>query len=398
MKIQLPKKLRKVFRKKYRYRGAYGGRGSGKSVSFIRMLLVRGASERLRILCARELQNSIKDSVHAEIVAQIEALGLQWAYEWGESFIRGRNGTEFLFKGLRHNVEEIKSTSGVDICFIEEAETVSDKSWQTLIPTIRKPGSEIWLVWNPRDVNSATKRRFIDNPPSSSCIVEMNWSDNPWFPPELDQERLDDMARDYDLYLHIWEGQCITRSDAQVFNGKWRVADFQEPQPGQVTGGPYYGLDFGFARDPMAVVRCYIVGRTLYISHEAGGVGVEVTDMSRVIRKVPGVDRHQIRCDSARPELISHLRSKDRLQAVAAEKWPGSVEDGITFIRSFDEIVIHSRCAQVAREFKAYSYKVDRYTHEVLSDIIDKDNHYIDALRYALQPIIRTGNKFRISR
>jgi phage terminase large subunit len=175
--VQIPNKLIQVFSGKSRYRGAYGGRGSGKSFTFAKMLLIRGLSEPMRILACREYQNSIKESSQAEIIRAIDSEPwLQAAYEYGEGFIRGKNGTEFLFKGLRHNYQSIKSMAGIGICWVEEAETVSEESWRVLIPTIREPGSEIWLTWNPEREDSPTRQRFIVNQPAGAKIAEISWS------------------------------------------------------------------------------------------------------------------------------------------------------------------------------------------------------------------------------
>lgn len=181
-RVELPQKLIPVFTGKARYRGSFGGRGSGKSRGFALMSAVRGYASKEKILCARELQNSLKDSVHAEIVEAIHTENPDGTYKYpwlvdhydiGESYIRGKNGTEYIFKGLRHNYQQIKSTSGVTIAWIEEAETVSEQSWKNLVPTIRAPGSEIWLTWNPEDEDSATNRRFIVDPPPDSKIVKL---------------------------------------------------------------------------------------------------------------------------------------------------------------------------------------------------------------------------------
>ncbi len=218
IKVKLPLKLSDVFDGQARYRGAHGGRGSGKSMGFALMALLQGIKKPLRILCARELQTTIKDSVHRELVDAVQAFGLDSFYDYGESYVRGFNGTEFLFKGLRHNYREIKSTTGVDICWVEEAEAVSEESWRTLIPTIRKPGSEIWLTWNPEDPDSATQNRFIVNPPKNSRIVQMNYQDNPFFPEVLEEERREDMTRyDKHMYDHVWEGKCITRTGLEIY-------------------------------------------------------------------------------------------------------------------------------------------------------------------------------------
>lgn len=389
-RIELPPKLIPVFQGEARYRGAYGGRGSGKSFSFALMAAVRGYAEPLRILCCRELQTSIKDSVHAELAAAIQSCDwLNDHYQIGESYIRGKNGTEFLFKGLRHNYQQIKSTSGINICWVEEAETVSEQSWKNLIPTIRAPGSEIWLTWNPEDEDSPTNRRFVIDPPPNSNIAKLNYCDNPWFPPELEQERLNDLKRDPAFYAHVWEGECVTRTDAQILAGKWRIADFE---PGEGWDGPYYGLDFGFSVDPTAAVRCWSYDGCLWIDYEAGKVGLEIDDTPAYLRdRVPGIFEHTVRADSARPESISFLKRNGMTRIIGVRKGKGSVEDGIQHLRSYREIVIHPRCEEVARECRLYSYKVDRLSGDVLPVPVDANNHYIDALRYALEPLIGSG-------
>lgn len=389
-RIELPPKLVPVFTGEARYRGAYGGRGSGKSYSFALMAAVRGYAEPLRILCCRELQTSIKDSVHAELAAAIQSNDwLNDHYQIGESYIRGKNGTEFLFKGLRHNYQQIKSTSGINICWVEEAETVSEQSWKNLIPTIRAPGSEIWLTWNPEDEDSPTNRRFVVDPPPNSKIEKLNYSDNPWFPPELEQERLNDLKRDPAFYAHVWEGECVTRTDAQILAGKWRIDEFE---PGEGWDGPYYGLDFGFSVDPTASVRCWSHDGCLWIDYEAGKVGLETDDMPSFLREcIPGIFEHTVRADSARPETISYLKRNGMTRIVGVRKGKGSVEDGIQHLRSYREIVIHPRCEETARECRLYSYKVDRLSGDILPVPVDANNHYIDALRYALQPLIGTG-------
>ena len=389
-RVELPPKLIPVFSGPARYRGAYGGRGSGKSFSFALMTAVRGYAEPLRILCCRELQNSIKDSVHAELVAAIEAYPwLNDHYEIGETFIRGRNGTEFVFKGLRHNYQQIKSTSGINICWVEEAETVSEQSWKNLIPTIRAPGSEIWLTWNPEDEESPTNQRFVVDPPPGAKIERLNYCDNPWFPPELEQERLNDLKRDPDFYAHVWEGKCVTRTDSQILAGKWRIDEFE---PGADWDGPYYGLDFGFSVDPTAGVKCWVSDSTLYVEHEAVKVGLEVDDTPAfLIERIPGIDEHTVRADSARPESISYCKRHGLTRMIGVKKGKGSVEDGIQHLRSYKRIVVHPRCEEVARECRLYSYKIDRLSGDILPVPVDANNHCIDAIRYALQPLIGSG-------
>lgn len=397
-RVELPPKLIPVFTGKARYRGSYGGRGSGKSRGFALMSAVRGYAGKEKILCARELQNSLKDSVHAEIVEAIHTENPDGTYKYpwlvdhydiGESYIRGKNGTEYIFKGLRHNYQQIKSTSGVTIAWIEEAETVSEQSWKNLVPTIRAPGSEIWLTWNPEDEDSATNRRFIVDPPPDSKIVKLNYCDNPWFPPELEQERQSDLKRDPDYYAHIWEGECVTRTDAQILSGKWAIEEFE---PKANWDGPYFGLDFGFSQDPTAATKCWAHEDTLYVEYEAGQIGLEVDDMPAFLReRIPGITEHTLRADSARPESISYLKRHGFSRCIGAKKWKGSVEDGIAHLRSYKRIVIHPRCVETARECRLYSYKIDRLSGDILRVPVDANNHYIDSLRYGLEPIIGIG-------
>lgn len=380
----------KPFRHAARYKVAHGGRGSGKSWTVARMILLNAFQRPLRVLCARELQISIKDSVHRLLSDQIEELGLTGAFEVGQSFIRGAGsanaGTEFLFKGLRHNAGEIKSMEGIDVCWIEEAQAVSESSWELLIPTIRAAGSEIWITFNPDQETDPTYQRFVVAPPPGATVAQVNWDDNPWFPPELEAERAYMARTDPEAYAHVWGGECRSRSDAQVLKGKW-VIDCFETAPG--WDGPYYGADWGFAQDPTTLVRLWIGGRTLYVEHEAYGVGVALDDTPALFDRVPGARQHLIRADSSRPETINHLRTRDYPRIQGAAKGPGSVEDGVEFLRSFERIVIHERCRHAAEEARLWNFKTDRLTGDVLPQLVDAHNHIWDAVRYALEPLIR---------
>ena len=398
-KIELPQKLVPVFsppRGSVRYRGAYGGRGSGKSFSFALMAAVWGYAEPLRILATRELQVSIKESMYAELRNAIQSRPwLNAHYEVGESYIRGANGTEFLFRGLRHNMTAIKSMAQIDLCIVEEAEDVPEHSWLDLLPTVRAPKSEIWCVWNPRFDGSPVDERFIKNPPENSIIAELNYDGNPWFPDVLDQERRHDRERmDPATYAHVWEGAYLQNSDAQVLHGKYRVAEFE---PGRDWDGPYHGIDFGFANDPTTANKCWIHKDALYIEHEANKVGLELDDTAKYVEsRIPGISKHVIRADSARPESISYLKRNGLPRITGVSKWQGSVEDGIQHLRSYKEIVIHPRCKETIREARLYSHKVDRHTGDVLPKVVDAHNHHWDGIRYALEPMIARKSSPRI--
>lgn len=397
LKIRIPPKLLPVFKPKrgdVRYRGARGGRGSGKSFNFAKMAAVWGAVEPLRILCTRELQESIKESFHAELRAAIASEPwLAARYDVGVDYLRSYVGTEFLFKGLRHNIGSIKSTAQIDLCIVEEAEDVPEKSWLDLEPTIRADRSEIWTLWNPRTDGSPVDRRFVKNTPPRCIIPEMNYTDNPWFPSVLDEQRRHQQRTlDPDTYAHIWDGAYLKIGKAAVFAGKWRVADFE---PASSWDGPYYGVDFGFSQDPTAAVKCWIHEGKLFVEYESGEQGLELDHTApRLIRDLPGVVDHTSRADNARPESISYLRRHGLPRMVPCEKGKGSVEDGVAFIKQFETVVIHSRCANVQNEFRLYSYKVDRLTGDILPVIVDAHNHWIDALRYALEPAMKQRRGF----
>lgn len=391
-KVKIPPKLLPVFtpkRGEVQYRAAYGGRGSGKSFTFAKMAAIWGYAERIRVLCTREYQVSIKESFHAELKAAIASEPwLEAAYDVGVDYLRGPNGTEFLFRGLRHNITNIKSLAKIDLTIVEEAEDVPEESWIALEATVlREAGSEIWSIWNPRDEDSPVDKRFRQNPPDNAVIEELNYQDNPWFPAGLDALRKLDRERlDPNTYAHIWDGAYLLNSDAQVFANKWKVAEF-EPESWH---GPYHGLDYGFSQDPTAAVKCWIHDERLYIEREAGGVGIDTDYTAPMLkRQIPDIERFEVLADNARPETTSYLQRHGIPRARSAKKWPGSVEDGIQFIRGFREIIIHPRCKETAKEFRLYSYKVDDKSGQVLDKVVDAHNHYIDAIRYALQPMIR---------
>ena len=391
--IRLPPKLVDVFapeRGAVQYRAAHGGRGSGKSFSFAKMAAIWGYAAPLRVLCTRDLQVSIKESFHAELKAAIASEPwLASHYDVGVDYLRGDNGTEFLFRGLRNNISSVKSTAKIDLTIVEEAEDVPEAAWLALEATVfRQPKSELWAIWNPRLDGSPVDQRFRKAPPANALVVEMNHWDNPFFPEGLEtlrkreQERLDPAT-----YAHVWEGAYLTNSDAQVLAGKVRIADFE---PGRDWDGPYHGLDYGFSQDPSAAVKLWVHDARLWVEYEAGKAGLEIDQTAQFLRaKIPGIENHIIRADSARPESTSYLKRNGLPRTVSVEKWPGSVEDGVAHLRSYAEIVIHPRCVETIREARLWSYKVDRLTGDVLPVLVDANNHYWDAARYALAPIIQ---------
>lgn len=390
-RIKFPPAFKMLAAQGKRYKVLYGGRGSGKSWACARHLLGFGFNKPIRILCAREIQRSINDSVQKLLREQAEAMGLDKFYTATRDAIRGANGTEFLFKGLRANPQEIKSMEGIDYCWVEEAQAVSAESWDVLIPTIRKEGSEIWVTFNPLDENDPTYQRFVVSPPDNAIIRKVNYDENPYFPDVLRKEMEWLKKRDYESYLHIWEGECRKISNALVFGGRFRVEPFDTPNNARF----YHGCDWGFANDPTVLIRCFVDNGTLYIEQEAWGVGVEIDQTPQLFDSVETARRWPIKADCARPETISYMR-RQGFNVTAAKKWQGSIEDGLEFIKTFD-IVVHPRCRHIIDEFNRYSYKVDKQTGDILPVIVDAYNHGIDALRYSLDGLIKGRGQMKIN-
>jgi phage terminase large subunit len=263
---------------------------------------------------------------------------------------------------------------------VEEAQSLSQRSLDLLRPTIRKIDSELWFTWNPRNETDPVDALLRGpKPPPDAVVTEVNWQDNPWFPDVLRAELEYDRARDPDRYAHVWAGGYLRNSSARVFK-HWRVEEFEAP-PDAIFR---YGADWGFAQDPTVLVRCYVQGRTLYVDHEAYQVGCEIVDTPALFLTVPAAERWPIIADSARPETISHMRKNGFPKILPAVKGARSVEEGVEFLRSHD-IVVHPRCQHVIDELSLYAYKIDPGTGAVLPVLEDRDNHAIDALRYALE-------------
>lgn len=364
-----------------RYKGAHGGRGSGKSHFMAEMLIEDCIREPISAVCLREVQKSLKFSVKRLLEAKIESMNAGLYFEVQNEQIKTRNGGVIIFQGMQdHTADSIKSLEGFKRAWVEEAQSLSQRSLDLLRPTIRTPGSEIWFSWNPRFATDPVDVLLRgDALPPGAVVVEANYMDNPWCPQELLDEMAFDRARDPEKYAHIWLGQYQMNSEARVFRN-WTVEEFERP-PGTVHR---LGADWGFAVDPSVLVRCDIDGRRLYIDHEAYMVGCEIDQLPDLFDRVPDSRKWFITADSARPETISYMRKHGFPKINAAIKGAKSVEEGVEFLKSFD-IVVHPRCAHTIEELTLYSYKVDPLTDQVLPVLADKHNHVIDALRYACE-------------
>lgn len=373
-----------------RYKGAYGGRGSGKSHAFAEYIVERCVMGRTDVVCLREVQRSLKQSVKKLIEDKIENMGVGTLFTVQHDRIKhNQNGSLIIFEGLAsHTAESIKSLEGFDIAWFEEAQSCSQRSLDLLRPTIRKPGSELLFTWNPSMPTDPIEILLRgDNPPPDAIVEEVNFVNNPWFPDVLREEMEYDKKRDPDKYAHIWLGDYVKNSETRVFKN-WSIEEFEAP----ADAVHRFGADWGFATDPTVLVRCHIVGRKLYIDYEAYRVGCEIVDTPELFMSVPEAEKWPLTADNARPETISYMRKHGFPKIRAAVKGPKSVEDGIEWLKSFD-IVVHPRCKKTIDELTLYSYKEDPLTGNVLPLLVDKENHVIDALRYACEGARRAKDR-----
>jgi phage terminase large subunit len=370
-----------------RYKGGHGGRGSGKSHFFGEMLIERSVMEKTDAVCVREVQKSLKQSVKKLLEGKIEALNAGAYFDVQDAQIKSTHGGLIMFQGMQnHTAETIKSLEGFDIAWVEEAQSLSQRSLDLLRPTIRKPGSELWFSWNPSAATDPVDALLrCAEPPPGSVIVEANYMDNPWLPDELRIEMEYDKRRDPDKYAHIWLGKYQQNSEARVFKN-WRIEEFERP------AGTIHrlGADWGFSVDPSVLIRCDIEGNLLYVDYEAYMVGCEIVNLPELFMSVPDAEKWPITADSARPETISHMQKNGFPKIRPAIKGAKSLEEGVEFLKSFD-IIVHPRCKHLIDELSLYKYKEDPLTGAILPILEDKDNHVIDALRYACEGARRAG-------
>lgn len=356
---------------------------SGKSHLFAEMLIEKHVmNPSHRSVCVREYQKSLSQSVKRLLEIKIEQLGVGSYFEVQEAVIKSKRGDGLIiFQGMQnHTADSIKSLEGYDTAWVEEAQSLSQRSLDLLRPTIRKPNSELWFTWNPNQATDPVDLLLRgESTPPNAVVIEVNFKDNPWFPDVLQAEMEYDRGRDIDKYNHVWLGGYARNSEARVFRN-WKVEDFETPSDAVHR----FGADWGFSVDPTVLVRCHIVGRKLYIDHEAYQVGCEIMDTPSLFLTIPESEKWPIIADSARPETISHMRKNGFPKIMPAVKGKDSLHEGIEFIKTYD-IVVHPRCTHTIDELTMYSYKTDPLTGAVTSILEDKKNHVIDALRYACE-------------
>lgn len=392
-KAQFPAKLECLFQpESIRYRVLFGGRGGAKSWGIARALLIKAIQNPLRILCAREFQTSIKDSVHKLLSDQITAMGLDTFFEITQAQIRGKNGSEFNFVGLKNNVANVKSYEGVDICWVEEAQTVSRHSWNVLIPTIRKEKSEIWVSFNPELETDETYQRFVANPPTNAVIQKINWSDNPWFPETLREEKDALKSRDIQAYNTVWEGMCRQTIDGAIFAREMQLAEAE----GRITKVLYDTVkpvhavfDLGWA-DMTAVWFVQFIGmETRLIRY----FEVNQTTMTEILAKMQTFgylyDTIWLPHDAQNKTLASNGRSIEDIVRSAGHKTRilerVPVVDSINAARSMFRSCYFDRenCHEGLQCLRHYRYEVDPETNQFSrTPLHDHYSHGADAFRY----------------
>ena len=390
--VEIPEKLGFLFEPS-RYKVARGGRGSGKSWSFARALLVLGVAKKERILCAREIQNSIKDSVHKLLADQIALLGLGHFYTVQEQTIRGRNGTEFIFSGLSsQTVESIKSFEGIDRVWVEEAKNVSKRSWDILLPTIRTLESEVWISYNPELESDETHIRFTLKPPTDCINVEINYYDNPWFNDILEQERQDCLRRDPDNYPNIWEGKCLPAVAGAIYFKEVQLAESK----GRITRLPYDPMlkvhvvfDLGW-NDNTSVVMAQRKASALFVIDYIEDSRRTLDSYSAELKdKRYNWGRVWLPHDGFSGSVVASPPS-DILQALGWDVVPRHelailpLESGIQAARqAFGQVYFdQDKCGRLIECLKRYRRNINNRTQAETSPLHDEFSHGADCFRY----------------
>lgn len=400
LSIKLPKKLQGAFNTPARYRVLYGGRGSSKSWSVAQMLVIRATQAKTRVLCARELQKSIKDSSLKIIGDTIRRMGLDNQFEIGETFIRHSfNGSEFIFKGIRANPDEIKSTEGIDICWVEEASRISKASLDLLIPTIRVEGSEIWFTFNPDNEEDEVYQRFVVNtPPENSIIIKIDYKDNPWFPSGLESERLYCKENDADNYAHIWEGDCKKIRDGHIYAKElYRARDEK-----RVVNYPLWdegnsvrcAWDVG-ASDATSVWFYQWVGGMIHFIDYYESIGEDPRDLVKMINRKPYNYEKQVLPHDAEHKMWGRdgIKSQRKileqlgLRNTTVQSVSQSLRDDLHAVRmKFNKCVFDgTKCEEGLKSLKQYHRKYNE-ERNTFSDtpVHDWSSHGSDAFRYAI--------------
>ena len=400
------------FENHYSYIYLAGGRASGKTYIVALYLLLQAISKpKQKILCTRQFQESLKKSVGACLLIMIHSLGLRKHFKiTNAEFVYIPNGSEFLFKGFDRNKDTIKGYQDLTHVWIEEADSLTQESWDLLRPTVfrttqsmfalfseesynAKPTeskAQIIITMNPKYETDCLYKSFIldKKTPPKSYIKTLNWYQNPFFNLSMHKERLHCLKNAPAVYNHIWEGELLQNSDAQVFKGKWFIQDFEEDENAE----KYFGIDFGFVH-PMAVIRCYIKDNCIYVTHEYKGVGIENHEIYDLcVQNIPGILNGKVYGDCARPDTITTLK-RQGLYIKPCEKTSGDsklsyTEDSISTMRSY-KIIVKPSCINMISNLQLFSFKIEPRSGKITNVLIKENDDFIDALKYAVWPVIK---------
>jgi len=387
LEIKVPSKMLPLFTNTKRYAVIYGGRSSSKSWSVAVYVILRAYKSKIRILCCREFQVSISKSSRQLLVDTINRMGLSSFFKITDNSIKGNNGSEIIFTGLYNNLDSVKSTENIDLAWIEESQSVSRRSIEVLTPTVRAIGSQLIFTLNREQEEDVITADFINKEREDTLKIEINYLDNPFCPQVMIDEANLCMESSTDDYNHIWLGQCVKHSDAQVFKNKWKIKYFELPEDTTY----YYGMDLGYSQDPTAIVKCFIIDKDLYIAKETGGIGIEITNLHLLLENICSKS-DLINADNSRPETISHIKHVDGYNIVGYPKL--KIIEGIEYIRSFNNIYVHQSCENMIKEFRLYSYKIDERSGQITDVIKGGDDHFLDALRYSLFNCIKRKEEY----
>lgn len=403
-RLRIPKAFRDLM-KSIRFKGWFGGRGGAKSRSFASAAILQAIDAPppgIRFLCCREIQRSIDESVKYTLDQTITIAKLNDYFVSSRDEIRAANGSLFLFEGLGANVNKIQSLADIDRVWVDEAQALSNRSLETLIPTIRKEGSELWFSWNPREATDPVDVMFrgpdaqhhegdrVPKPYHKWMVThQVGWRQNQFFPGVLREQMERDKRRDPDKYAHIWLGGYLQRSELRVFRN-WRIGT-TDITPDMKR---YYGADWGFSIDPTVLVRCWVdpKRRLMYVDAVVSSTGISIHDTPAFFDRLDNAEARKwlVIADSAWPQNIDYLKKHGYSRIEPAVKGPNSVEEGVEFMKSYD-ILVHPNCRPVIDELSTYSYKVDKHTDNIIPELADRDNNTIDALRYAVEKERRIG-------
>lgn len=362
-----------------------GGRGSQKSWNVADYILLRSNQEKHRVVGARQFQKSVKDSSKALIENRIIALKMRYDFEVTKTEIRSRKtGSLFTFIGIERNPDSVRSLEGCSICWVEEARNISRVSMNTLIPTVRAPGSEIIWTWNPVDKRDPIEQYFCGvEPPPKTIVKHTTYRDNPFFHLTRLPTQMEHMKKtNFKLYKHVWEGEYEDGGNARIFKN-YRIENINPSRVAHLR--PQFGMDFGSNNDPNVLLRHFVEEstKTIFVTHERYLPSSIETWMEH-ISDIPDVKRLTLCADGAWPQSIATMNNNG-YRVNPAKKGPGSVLEGIKFLQGWT-IVIDPACTNFCNEARLYSWEVDPYDPENILNIpCDTDNHGWDALRYGTE-------------